>query len=80
MAQFSSKAARNERVKLTANFINTLASGSLLAALIAPFVGTALGTVPVNNAWNLLGFGLFGVVWAIVLHLFARRVLSAVED
>lgn len=75
-----SKAARHERLKLTAGFINTLASGSLLAGLITPFAGMVLGTFPMQDTWNLVAFGLFGLVWALVLHSLARRMLLNLED
>ncbi|WMT85732.1 hypothetical protein NO932_12430 [Pelagibacterium sp. 26DY04] len=76
----SNKIVRNERIKLTANFINALASGSVLVGLVTPLAGVALGTFAVRDAWNLVGFGLFGLVWALVLHSFARRILADLED
>ncbi len=74
------KTVRNERIKLTAGFVNNIASGSVLVGLITPLAGVALGTFHVQDAWNLTGFGLFGFVWALVLHSVARRMLADLED
>ncbi|MGB3024426.1 hypothetical protein [Paradevosia shaoguanensis] len=37
--------AQTERTKLTANFMNSIASGTVVAALVGPFV---------TSAWELL--------------------------
>lgn len=75
-----SKTVKNEQIKLTAGFMNGVASGIVLVGLVTPLVGSALGTFPVEDAWNLMGLGLFGFVAALVLHSFARRMLANLED
>lgn len=72
--------AKTERTKLTANFMNAIASGTVLTALVAPLIASGLGTVPEQDTWNIVGLSLFGLVLALVLHLLARRVLSNLED
>ena len=73
--------AQTERTKLTANFMNAIASGTVVAALIGPFVTVGMGIVhPDSDLLNMIGLSLFGLVLAIVLHLLARRVLLGLED
>jgi hypothetical protein len=68
-----------ERTKLTANFFNAVASGIILAALVAPFIGMGLGTIPNGGLANVIGLSILGLVLSIVLHLVARRVLLGLE-
>jgi len=75
------RTAEIERTKLTATFLNSVASGTVVAALIGPFVGTALGTIhPLADPLNVSGLSLFGLVFAIVLHFLARRMLLRIGD
>lgn len=71
---------KTERIKLTANFINSIASGTVLVALVGPFIGIGLGTMPVQDTWNIAGLSLLGLVVALVLHSLARRLLAGLED
>jgi hypothetical protein len=69
-----------ERAKLTANFLNALASGTILASIVAPYVGWGLGTVQSgSNIGNLVGLAAFGFVCGIMLHLLARRALGGLK-
>jgi hypothetical protein len=75
------KLARNERRKLTATFFNAIASGTVLAALVAPFIGLGLGTIqPGADIVNVLGLSSFGVVLAFMVHGFARSILDKMEE
>ncbi len=74
------KIADIERTKLTANFLNSVAAGTIVAALVAPFIGMALGTIPVSGWSNLIGLSLLGLVLSVVIHFLARRALLALED
>ena len=75
------KAARNERRKLTASFINAISAGTILAALVVPFIGFGLGTVqPSANILNIVGLSGFGVVLALMLHKIARDILKGLEE
>jgi hypothetical protein len=64
-----------ERTKLTATFLNTLASGIILAAVVAPYISAGLGITEIHGEfWNILGFSGFGFTVGLMLHFFARRV------
>ena len=70
-----------ERIKLTANFLNGVASGVVLAATVAPFIGVNLGTVkPTADLLGILALSLLGIVLAVVLHLIARRLLLRLDE
>ena len=69
-----------ERAKLTASFLNSLASGTILAAIVAPYIGWGLGTLQLSaDLWNVAGLSAFGFVVGLVLHLFARRALGGLD-
>ncbi|MDR3475315.1 MAG: hypothetical protein P4M09_27005 [Devosia sp.] len=74
------RTAEVERIKLTANLLNSMASGIVLAALVGPFIGVGLGTLQLANPLNVAAFSIFGLMLAIVLHLLARRVLLQLRD
>lgn len=75
------KTARNERRKLTAAFLNALSSGTVLAAVVVPFIGLGLGTVQLNtDMLNVAGLTGFGITVAIVVHLIARDILKGLEE
>ena len=80
-ARMLNKSARNERRKLTAGFFNAVASGTVLAALVTPFVGLNLGILQLKtDMLNMVGLTGFGVTVALVVHLVARDVLKGLED
>jgi hypothetical protein len=73
--------SKAEQLKLTAGFLSSIASGTILAAIVAPYIGMGMGTLtPGTTLWNLLGLSGFGFVAGVVLHLIARRSLSRLED
>lgn len=75
------KLARNERRKLTATMLNSLASGTILIALVGPFVGLGLGTIQLNtDMLNVIGLSAFGVVLASMVHRLARDLLKGMEE
>ncbi len=70
-----------ERAKLTANFLNSLASGTILAAIVAPYIGWGLGTIrPAADLWNVFGLSAFGFILGMVLHLVALRFLGGLDE
>jgi hypothetical protein len=72
---------KTEQIKLTASWLNALSSGTLLAAIVAPYVGIAIGTVaPAADMLNLVSLSAFGFVTGLVLHLMARRMLKQLEN
>jgi hypothetical protein len=80
MAEPRSKLVRNERRKLTAALLNTLAAGSLLTAIIGPAVGFGEGTahLPSVGRWlfsaMIWGFGGLGS------HVMALARISRLEE
>ncbi|KQX41978.1 hypothetical protein ASD04_18110 [Devosia sp. Root436] len=74
-------AAKTEQVKLTAALLNSLSSGTILAAMVAPYVGIGMGTLTTTtDLLNLTGLSGFGFALGVVLHLIARRALQRLED
>ncbi|WEK02806.1 MAG: hypothetical protein P0Y65_11355 [Candidatus Devosia phytovorans] len=73
--------AKSERIKLTASLLNSLSSGTILAALVAPYVGIGMGTLSTQtDLFNLFSLSVFGVAVGAVLHLGARRTLGKLEE
>ena len=70
--------ADTERIKLTANFLNTLGTGTLLTSMVAPYIGWAVGTVH-PDITSILALSGFGFVAGVVLHASARRVLGGLQ-
>jgi hypothetical protein len=70
-----------ERIKLTANWLNAMSSGTILASVVAPYIGFGMGTLTVrSDLLNLLGLSGFGLMSGVVLHFIARRILAMLED
>lgn len=73
--------AKTEQVKLTAGLLNSLSSGAILAAIVAPYIGMGMGTLsPQSDLLNLTALSGLGFVIGIMLHLIARRSLLDLED
>lgn len=73
--------AKTEQVKLTAGLLNSLSSGTILAAIVAPYISMGMGTLnPQSDLLNLTALSGLGFVIGIVLHLVARRSLLDLED
>ena len=66
-----SKAAKNERRKLTATSLNTIGLTLVGLGVLTPII---TGVTPVP-----LTVGVFGAM-SVVLHLLARRPLKSLED
>lgn len=72
--------AETEQIKLTANLLNAISSGTILTAIVAPYIGIALGTMtPTADLWNVIGLSGFGFVIGVVIHFIARRILNGLE-
>lgn len=72
--------AEIEQIKLTASLLNSISSGTILAAIVAPYIGMAMGTLaPAADPWNILGLSGFGFVVGVVIHFIARRILRGME-
>ncbi|MGV8939175.1 MAG: hypothetical protein ACOH2J_18815 [Allorhizobium sp.] len=71
---------RNERTKLLANALDRTSTACIAVGLIGPAVGIAnhSATAPAQSFTAVIGT----VIWlftAVVLHLFARRVLGELQ-
>ena len=69
----------NERAKLTANWLNTLSAGTIIAGCVTPLVviayGLRPGTEPLDRAFVfILSFGWISI--GVALHLVARVILG----
>ena len=69
--------AEKEQTKLTATFLNTLGTGSIITAGVAPVVGYLFGFqgLSVVPLWKLVISTLIWLSAGIALHLIGRRVL-----
>lgn len=75
------RTGEKEQIKLTANLLNALSSGTILAAIVAPYIGMGMGTVTASaDLVNLTALSGFGFVIGIMLHLLARRAVARLED
>ena len=75
------KLIHNERLKLTAAWLNMLSGASIAAGVIAPlvvrFYGVPSSTVPATLLYLGAALWFFG---GIALHLTARRLLGKLRD
>jgi hypothetical protein len=73
--------ADEERVKLTANFLNSTATAFMTAAVIAPVVGGTTGLLRLSDSdfWYVAGGCSFWALIAVLLHLVARNHLRRLE-
>lgn len=82
MSEADAKLARNERIKLTAGYLNTAASTALGAGVIAPLVAAIYGLAGTAGSVGALtlaaGATMFSVTSAL-LHVAARRLLGRLE-
>lgn len=70
---------RNERVKLTANLLNTVAAATLVTGVIGPNIALSYGLPGPGGGWAVL---LITVVWLLVgsaIHYLARYVLKGLQ-
>ncbi len=73
------KAARNERLKITATWLNGSAIAALAVGCFAPITAFATGTVPVT----IDRLALLAAVWLFVslaLHVVSRQILGRIEE
>lgn len=72
----------NERLKITANWINSISVGFIVTGLVAPFVGLIYGfsaiTTPASSSRVLISASIC-LLSGIVLHFLARLVLKELK-
>lgn len=71
----------NEKTKLTATWMNTLASGSLLVGVVTPTAAVIYGPTRLTApAWAAGLAGLVFILLGLALHLFARGMLEGLKE
>ena len=73
----------NERAKLTANWLNTLSAGTIIAGCVTPLVAIAYGLRPGAEPLDrgfifALSFG--WILIGVALHLVARIILGRLTE
>jgi Na+/melibiose symporter-like transporter len=72
----------NERTKLTATWLNTLAAATVVTGVIAPMVAVVFG-LPTSGTVSPTAFMFAIAVWlllGVALHIVARRVLRRLQE
>jgi hypothetical protein len=72
----------NERVKLTATWVNAIAAAAVVTGVIAPLTAVMLG-VQVFGAVSGRTFTIAATIWflfGLALHLVARHVLGRLQE
>lgn len=74
------KAIVNERIKLRANFLNTLGVAFLVTGLVAPLIAYIEGTTSVRDWAAILIVGLICSLFSLVLHLAGDSLLGGLKE
>ena len=70
-----------EQIKLAANFLNAVTAGVLLAAVVVPFIGLALGApYATANILTVASLSVVGLALAFVLHFLAQWILAGLDQ
>ena len=75
--------ARNERLKLTANWLNTIAAGTVIAGAVTPLVALAYGLKNEIQNLSLTVILILPAIWilgGITLHLIGRSILGRLQE
>jgi hypothetical protein len=73
---------QNERVKLTATWLNTLAAATIVTGVLAPIAAFVFG-LPASGALSVRTFLFAAVAWLLlgmILHWVARYVLGSLQE
>ena len=70
----------NERMKLTANWLNALSAASIAVGGFAQLAPLFAGVTNAANAWLVLAFGAIWFTFGIVLHGAAHVVLTRLKE
>ena len=68
---------RDERIKLFAGYLNTMAAGTFIAGFLAPTIGIAVGDHP--RLFPIVYFALISIVLSVLLHLMAQAILGRLD-
>lgn len=78
----AARLVENERIKLIATLLNTLASGTVLAGIVIPLASALAGMMPVGVQPSVARLFFATLVWistGFVLHYWATRVLGKLK-
>ena len=71
---------RNERLKLVANWTNTLATATITAGTFVPLAQFVYGVLPSNTpALLVYGSGLVCIVTGVLIHLVGQWLLGGLR-
>lgn len=73
------KLVENERVKLTATYLNGVAIALMTAGVLAPVIGLITGTI-VAGPWQLAALVVSCMLISGALHLAARFLLRGLKE
>lgn len=69
----------NERTKLTANLLNTVAAAFLVTGGVAPLVALSYDLPGPRSGWLSLAFTAVWILVGVGIHLMARRLLKGLK-
>jgi hypothetical protein len=72
---------QNERTKLTANWLNAMASGVIVTGVVAPSIALMfqLGGSALLNLWLIGAASCTWLLGGVILHLTARYILRSLR-
>ncbi len=75
----ANRSGRNERLKLMANYLNTLSAAIVTIGAIAPVASFAYGNAALSPISVAIG-AVICIVGSLGLHLVARWLLGGIEE
>lgn len=81
MVIFAMSLIQNERTKLTANWLNAMASGVIVTGVVAPSIALLFqfGAAASLNIWLIGAASTIWLLGGIILHLTARFILRSLR-
>jgi hypothetical protein len=71
---------REEQRKLTATWLNSIASGSIVTGSVTPTIAVTLHLSGAELGWPLAFLSLAWLAIGCALHVLARRILRGADD
>lgn len=69
----------NERTKLTAGLMNTVAAAIFITGLVAPGVALSYDLPSPAKGWTAIGASVLWTIFGLGIHLLARHVLGRLK-
>lgn len=80
MSGTTSTAVENDRIKLTATWLNTIASGCVVVGAVTPIAAVLYGfSAPRATPWLAALYGAMFAAVGTALHLRARKLLGGLK-